>query len=427
MARTNNNNISSLTTNSIPYVSSLGLSDDNTYLRYDPINRTLISGITSGYSFAGNPSGIFLRTLSNTSNSFILGNNSSTGNASVDLVFINDATDSFGAAPIFDIGFNSSVGDTTKETFAAAFPAPSTVTFSNGSSTLTKVAHGLSVNQVVQFTTSGALPTNFALATNYYIVSVPTADTFTVSATYGGIAILAGSAGSGTHNWKIFGADLAGEYDLGVTTPQVVSITTSGGDIVSATFTLSSIQVLWTVGLTAAATAIVTGAFPFSGLTGGSTSYQYNTTGKHVFINATSGKSFDWLLGGFASTNLGMTLNATGLGIGNQNSAPTYLLDVLGGDMGIATVGKTLRIKTGANSMMGTAVLVAGTVAITITGLTIADEAFLQLTIPGGTTGTQYKAVCTANTLTITSVAVATGVIVNTDTSTLNYLIIRPY
>ncbi len=71
----------------------------------------------------------------------------------------------------------------------------------------------------------------------------------------------------------------------------------------------------------------------------------------------------------------------------------------------------------------GTATLVSGTKAITISGLTSSNQAFVQLVTPSGTLGAMYKAVCTTNTLTITAVSIL-GVTVTTDTSTLNYLII---
>ena len=71
----------------------------------------------------------------------------------------------------------------------------------------------------------------------------------------------------------------------------------------------------------------------------------------------------------------------------------------------------------------GTATLASGTKAITISGVSTSNEAFVQLTTPSGTLGAAYKAVCTTNTLTITAVSVA-GVTVTTDTSTLNYLVI---
>ncbi len=119
-----------------------------------------------------------------------------------------------------------------------------------------------------------------------------------------------------------------------------------------------------------------------------------------------------------------MRLSANGnLGIGNT---ATYKLDVATGDIGIATAGNTLRIKSGANGRINTAVLVAGTLPITINGLTTASMAYVTLTVPGGTLGAGYKAVCTANTLTITSVTSA-GATQTLDTSTLNYVIFENY
>lgn len=72
---------------------------------------------------------------------------------------------------------------------------------SNGSpGVLTRTAHGYAVNDPVVLSTSGALPTGLVVGTVYYVQSVPTADTFTVSATVGGAAINTSSAGSGTHS-----------------------------------------------------------------------------------------------------------------------------------------------------------------------------------------------------------------------------------
>ena len=60
-------------------------------------------------------------------------------------------------------------------------------------------AHGLDVNAAVVFTTTGALPTGLTAGVTYYVASVLTANTFTVSATKGGAAINTTAAGSGTH------------------------------------------------------------------------------------------------------------------------------------------------------------------------------------------------------------------------------------
>lgn len=75
-----------------------------------------------------------------------------------------------------------------------------TVTFTNGSPNVVfGVPHGLQVGQPVHLTTSGSLPTNFVAATEYYIKTVVDVNTVELSATRGGSAISAGSAGSGTH------------------------------------------------------------------------------------------------------------------------------------------------------------------------------------------------------------------------------------
>ena len=63
----------------------------------------------------------------------------------------------------------------------------------------TSTAHGLSVDDEIVLQTDGALPTGLSVNTTYYIVSVPTADTFTLSATKGGTAIDTSGSQSGTH------------------------------------------------------------------------------------------------------------------------------------------------------------------------------------------------------------------------------------
>lgn len=75
-----------------------------------------------------------------------------------------------------------------------------TPTFTNGSAVINQTAHGYVANQPVFFTTTGTLPTNFSPQTVYYVIATGlTANAFEVSATVGGSAISAGSAGSGTH------------------------------------------------------------------------------------------------------------------------------------------------------------------------------------------------------------------------------------
>lgn len=75
-----------------------------------------------------------------------------------------------------------------------------TVTISNASpGVVTWNAHGLAENAAVVFTTTGALPTGLTAGTTYYVKTVLTANTFTVSATRGGTVIDTSSVGSGTH------------------------------------------------------------------------------------------------------------------------------------------------------------------------------------------------------------------------------------
>lgn len=119
-----------------------------------------------------------------------------------------------------------------------------TVTFTNGSAVIGSTAHGLRHLDMVQLTTSGTLPTNFALSTNYFVSRTGQGiDTFQLSATRGGTPIVAGSAGSGTHtatkatnaysNFGISGTGDAAEYvvfegnDGGPHTPTGAQLTTT--------------------------------------------------------------------------------------------------------------------------------------------------------------------------------------------------------
>jgi hypothetical protein len=72
------------------------------------------------------------------------------------------------------------------------------VTFSNGSAVISAV-NAFAVGQAVTLTTTGSLPTNFAVSTTYYVVAAGlSALQFELSATPGGSAIVAGSVGSGS-------------------------------------------------------------------------------------------------------------------------------------------------------------------------------------------------------------------------------------
>lgn len=73
-------------------------------------------------------------------------------------------------------------------------------TFTFSGSAITPLLQVFAVDDVVQFTTTGTLPTGLALSTNYYVVSVGA--TITVSAALGGSAISL-SGGSGTHSIRV--------------------------------------------------------------------------------------------------------------------------------------------------------------------------------------------------------------------------------
>jgi len=60
-------------------------------------------------------------------------------------------------------------------------------------------AHGLVADQPIIFSTTGALPTGLTAGTTYYVKTVLSTDTFSVTATPGGTAITTSGTQSGTH------------------------------------------------------------------------------------------------------------------------------------------------------------------------------------------------------------------------------------
>lgn len=77
---------------------------------------------------------------------------------------------------------------------------PHTVTISLASpGVVSLTAHGRSANDPVSLETTGVLPTGLAADTQYYVKTVLTPDTFTVSATPGGTAINTSVSQSGVH------------------------------------------------------------------------------------------------------------------------------------------------------------------------------------------------------------------------------------
>ncbi len=80
--------------------------------------------------------------------------------------------------------------------------------YTGATDTITKTTHGLTVGRTVAFV-SGTGWTGLTAGTVYYVVAVPTADTFKVSATAGGAAITIGTSSAGIFEpVEIFGSKI---------------------------------------------------------------------------------------------------------------------------------------------------------------------------------------------------------------------------
>jgi microcystin-dependent protein len=94
----------------------------------------------------------------------------------------------------------SAVSTSTYADLFAALVKTLTVTISLASpGVITWTAHALPVNTPVKFATTGALPTGITAGTTYYVKTVLSANTFTISATPGGTVINTSGSQSGTH------------------------------------------------------------------------------------------------------------------------------------------------------------------------------------------------------------------------------------
>ena len=104
--------------------------------------------------------------------------------------------------PLFDNGpFQDAVADQTA--VLSGLSGTVTATFTNGSASI-GFTNTFVPGQVIYFTTSSALPTNFVANTPYYVLSTAlSGSNIEVSATPGGSAISAGSAGSGTQTGHV--------------------------------------------------------------------------------------------------------------------------------------------------------------------------------------------------------------------------------
>jgi len=117
------------------------------------------------------------------------------------------------------------------------------------------------------------------------------------------------------------------------------------------------------------------------------------------------------------SLNWGSGGGAADVSLSRQSAG---ILQILTGDLDIATIGNGLRIKEGTNARMGTAVLVAGTVTVANTSITAATRLFLTCQVLGGTQGILRVAGRTVGTQFIITSSNAA------DTSTVAWLLVEP-
>ena len=132
----------------------------------------------------------------------------------------------------------------------------STVTISIAApGVVTWAAHGLSANDTIRFTTTGALPTGLAINTTYYVKTVLSANTFTVSTSSGGAAVTTSGTQSGTQAALVwYGTAVVAVANTEVTVATVTvpgwAMGTGGGMEIDALFTLTNNATVKTLGMT---------------------------------------------------------------------------------------------------------------------------------------------------------------------------------
>jgi hypothetical protein len=95
-------------------------------------------------------------------------------------------------------------------------------------------------------------------------------------------------------------------------------------------------------------------------------------------------------------------------------------LQLLTADLDIGTIGRGVKIAEGSNARMGvSAAMVAGTITIANTSVTASTRVFLSHAVTGGALGHLSRTVIAGTSFTINSSS-------NTDTSTVNWLLIEP-
>jgi hypothetical protein len=131
-------------------------------------------------------------------------------------------------------------------TVTISIAAPGVVTWAN---------HGLSVNDTIRFTTTGALPTGLAINTTYFVKEVLSANTFTVSSTAGGTAITTSGTQSGTQTALVwYGVPVVAVANTVVTLSSVTipgwSMGVGGGMEIDALYSLTNSATAKNIGMT---------------------------------------------------------------------------------------------------------------------------------------------------------------------------------
>jgi hypothetical protein len=145
--------------------------------------------------------------------------------------------------------------DTEEVTIDLPYVA-STVTISIAApGVVTWTGHGLSVNDTIRFTTTGALPTGLAINTTYYVKTVLSANTFTVSASAGGAAVTTSGTQSGTQTALVwYGVPVVAVANTAVTLASVTvpgwSMGVGGGIEIDALYTLTNSATAKNIGMT---------------------------------------------------------------------------------------------------------------------------------------------------------------------------------
>jgi hypothetical protein len=145
--------------------------------------------------------------------------------------------------------------DTEEVTIDLPYVA-STVTISIAApGVVTWTGHGLSVNDTIRFTTTGALPTGLAINTTYYVKTVLSANTFTVSTSAGGAPVTTSGTQSGTQTALVwYGTAVVAVANTEVTVATVTvpgwAMGTGGGMEIDALFSLTNNATVKTLGMT---------------------------------------------------------------------------------------------------------------------------------------------------------------------------------